>query len=182
MSGAVSLGATAVVVEHGKILLTKREDFEVWCLPGGHTDPGESTAETARRELFEETGIEIALDRFVGLYSRIGADPTIHLSVYSAHPIGGTLRPQADEVIDIGYFAPDDLPADLFWWHRPAIVDALAGVSGAAYTITVDPAQAVASRAELYALRDSMSDRFSRIEFYRWFFDNRPGNDIRRDV
>ena len=49
MSGKVSLGATAVVMRDGKILLTKREDFEVWCLPGGHTDPGESVAETARR-------------------------------------------------------------------------------------------------------------------------------------
>lgn len=182
MSSTISLGATAVVIDGGRILLTKREDFQVWCLPGGHTDPGESVAETAVREIREETGLAIALDRFVGIYSRIGSDPAIHLNVFAAHPVGGSLQPQADEVIDIGFFAPDDLPADLFWWHRPAIADALAGVRGAAYTITIDPARPVGSRTELYDLRDRMRDRFSRPQFYRWFFEDRPGNSIRRDI
>src|SRR3712207_8594830 len=41
---------TIAVIDGGKILLTKREDFEVWCLPGGGVDPGESVAQAAIRD------------------------------------------------------------------------------------------------------------------------------------
>ena len=39
------LAVIVAIIEDGKILLTKREDFEVWCLPGGGVEDGESVAE-----------------------------------------------------------------------------------------------------------------------------------------
>ena len=39
------LGVNVAILEDGKILLTRREDFEVWCLPGGGVDDGESVAQ-----------------------------------------------------------------------------------------------------------------------------------------
>ncbi|MFW5692097.1 MAG: NUDIX domain-containing protein, partial [Chloroflexota bacterium] len=44
------MGANVAIIRGDEILLTRREDFEVWCLPGGLTEPGESLAQTARRE------------------------------------------------------------------------------------------------------------------------------------
>ena len=35
------LAASVAIIRHGQILLTKRDDFEVWVLPGGEVDPGE---------------------------------------------------------------------------------------------------------------------------------------------
>ncbi len=62
------LGVTVAVIDEDRILLTKREDFEVWCLPGGGVDPGESVAQAAIREAREETGLEVQLTRLVGIY------------------------------------------------------------------------------------------------------------------
>lgn len=45
-----TLGVNVAVFRAGKILLTKREDFHVWCMPGGHVDPGETFPESAQLE------------------------------------------------------------------------------------------------------------------------------------
>ena len=63
-------GVNIAILKDGKILLTKREDFEVWCLPGGIVEPGESVVEAAVREAREETGLEVGLTRLVEIYSR----------------------------------------------------------------------------------------------------------------
>jgi ADP-ribose pyrophosphatase YjhB (NUDIX family) len=52
-----SLGVNIAVIQDGQILLTQREDFEVWCLPGGEVDACESIAQAAVREALEETGL-----------------------------------------------------------------------------------------------------------------------------
>ena len=99
-----SFGASAVVINSGKVLLIQREDFEVWGLPGGSVDPGESVAQTAVREVREETGIEITLIRMVGIYSsprwHNGGD---HVVVFAATPKNEAFTLSKDEVIDAGY-------------------------------------------------------------------------------
>jgi hypothetical protein len=44
------IAVNVAVIQEGKVLLTKREDFEVWCLPSGGVEDGESLAEAALRE------------------------------------------------------------------------------------------------------------------------------------
>jgi len=53
----------------GNILLEKRRDCGLWGLPGGRIDPGESISEAAIREVKEETGFDICITRFIGVYS-----------------------------------------------------------------------------------------------------------------
>jgi hypothetical protein len=60
-----AVGATVAILRDGKLLLTRREDFEVWCLPGGCVDEDESLADAARREAEEETGLKVRLTRLV---------------------------------------------------------------------------------------------------------------------
>jgi len=62
--------ASAVVTDtEGRILLQRRRDNELWALPGGGMEAGESIAETAMREVLEETGYEVRPLYVIGVYS-----------------------------------------------------------------------------------------------------------------
>lgn len=65
------LPGTSVVVTDSarRILLLERADTGGWGLPGGIMEPGESFEQTGRREVKEETGLEIGELSFLGLYS-----------------------------------------------------------------------------------------------------------------
>jgi ADP-ribose pyrophosphatase YjhB (NUDIX family) len=115
-----TIGANVAVLQDGKVLLTRREDFQVWCLPGGHVEPGESLAQAAIREVLEETGLDVRLTRLVGLYSRPRWGE-YHIAVFAAESVGGSLHGQAGEVIDLAYFGRNGLPETLMVGHRQRI-------------------------------------------------------------
>ena len=129
-----TFGAAAVVIDDGKILLMKRRDVEVWSLPGGAIEADETVAQAAVREVLEETGIDIALTRLVGIYSRpqwrAGGD---HGVVFAGRPLTHKITPQPEEAIEAGYFSPDDLPEPMAWWVVERINDAMNGVTGAVW-------------------------------------------------
>lgn len=77
----------------------KNEPFKgKWAIPGGFVEYGERTEEAARREAKEETGLEIELEKLVGVYSDPDRDPRGHtISVcYSARRVGGNLKASTD--------------------------------------------------------------------------------------
>ncbi|AGU83390.1 NUDIX hydrolase [Streptococcus anginosus] len=55
--------------DKGRVLLQLRGDKKTWAIPGGAMELGESTLDTAKREFFEETGIEVEATRFLNVYS-----------------------------------------------------------------------------------------------------------------
>ncbi len=165
-----TLGAAVAIFENGRLLLTKRDDWEVWCLPGGGLDTGETFAQAAVREAFEETGLQVALTELIGVYSRPHWNRSgLHLLLFAAEVVGGTLSPNPAEVIEAGYFDADTLPAPLMWGHTQMIVDALRGARGVAWTHNArwhHPRDL--SRAEQYAMRDASG--LPRAEFYQRTF------------
>jgi 8-oxo-dGTP pyrophosphatase MutT (NUDIX family) len=62
-------GASAIVRQRSAILMVQRRDNGMWSLPGGALEVGERIAETAVREVREETGIEIEITGLVGVYT-----------------------------------------------------------------------------------------------------------------
>lgn len=54
---------------NGRILMERRSDNGRWGLPGGTHDVGESIAQTVIREVMEETGLTVEVDRMVGIYT-----------------------------------------------------------------------------------------------------------------
>ncbi len=63
------VGVEGVVFdEAGRMLLTQRRDLPFWCLPGGRVDPGETPMEAVVREVAEETGLAVEMERLVGVY------------------------------------------------------------------------------------------------------------------
>jgi ADP-ribose pyrophosphatase YjhB (NUDIX family) len=167
-----NLAVNVAVLHEGKILLTKREDFETWVLPSGGVEAGESFAQAAIRETKEETGLDVELTRLVGIYSRVGNVSPGYMILFAAKPIGGDIKCQPGETIEVKWFAFDQIPSSLSAGHARRIKDAIEGASG----ITV--LQEIKSptwpekitRKELYELRDRSG--LSRQEFYLKLVEN----------
>jgi len=119
--------------DQGEVLLAKRTDNGLWCIPGGHVDLGETLAEACVRELFEETGLKAEVVKFVGVYSdkknslhiAQGIEwHTIRIS-FLCRVLSGAIRPSA-ETSEIRYFNPAQLPP-LITDHVRRIKDAVQG-------------------------------------------------------
>jgi len=163
-----TIGVNVAVFRDDRILLTKREDFHVWCMPGGHLDPEETFPRAARREVREETGLEVELTTLVGIYSRPRWGE-YHVVVFVGEVIGGIEWKQPGEVIEIDLFGPDELPDALLIGHRQRIHEAFTGKQGVCrveeYAL---PFGRPMERRELYRLRDESG--LSRQAFYRRYF------------
>jgi ADP-ribose pyrophosphatase YjhB (NUDIX family) len=102
--------------DDGRILLARRaaEVFNgAWDLPGGFVDEDEHPLDTIRRELREETGLEVEPREFLGIwmdrYSEDELGPSTLNIYWTARVIGG--EPEAaDDVSELRWFAPHKLP------------------------------------------------------------------------
>ncbi|HZQ97346.1 MAG TPA: NUDIX hydrolase [Chloroflexota bacterium] len=118
--------AGALVVRDGRVLLVKRafEPFKGWWdVPGGFLNAGEHPEEGVRRELREETGLEVEPRRLVGIYMDTygdDGDPTLNI-YYECAVVGGEPRP-ADDALEIGWFAPDALPEQVAFANAHALL------------------------------------------------------------
>lgn len=125
--------AGALVTHQSRVLLVRRAVDPwrgAWDLPGGFCDGDEHPQDAARREVLEETGLAIETVGLLGMWmDRYGdADPPVAtLNIYFlARPAGASLARIADaEVAEIGWFSPEELPAELaFPHHARAVLEA----------------------------------------------------------
>jgi 8-oxo-dGTP diphosphatase len=112
----------AVILSENRILLAVRRDLRGWELPGGHLEPGELPEEGLIREVHEETGHDVAIERLVGTYVRTGFRPYT-VSVFTCRVTGGELRPSIETPV-VRWFDIDALPDTLFPWFREPLADA----------------------------------------------------------
>ena len=108
------IAATCIVERQGKVLLIQRNNqvgYGLWSMPGGYVDRGEVVEEAAAREVEEETGLQVEVQRLVGLFSEEG-HPVV-VAAFTARETGGRLA-AGPEAQDIGFFALDDLPEMAF--------------------------------------------------------------------
>lgn len=107
-------GTTIIpILPDGRLVLIRRRDTGQWGLPGGMVDWGEDIATTVRRELTEETGLELVeIRRLVGVYSSPDRDPRIHSITISIEvEARGTLAVVDKlEISDVKAFFREDLP------------------------------------------------------------------------
>ena len=113
--------------EEGIVLIRRRNPPEGWAIPGGFVDYGESVEDAVRREMKEETNLELEdLEQF-HVYSDPNRDPRSHTicTVFLARG-RGELR-AGDDAGDARVFGPDDLPpaAELAFDHHRILNDYL---------------------------------------------------------
>lgn len=120
--GPVASGEAAVFHE-GRLLLIRRSDDGLWALPGGITDPGETLARTAQRELWEEAGLAGRVVALLGVFdSRLWqSDKRIHFyhAVFRIEVDDPQPRPTAESTA-AAYFAENALPPLSPGHHRRA--------------------------------------------------------------
>lgn len=123
-----ALTVDAIIVDDGNIVLVQRLNNpykDYWALPGGFVEYGEKVEHAAIREVKEETGLNIKLNKLVGVYSDANRDPRGHTVsvVYMASIVGGQLKSDSDAK-DVQYFEISELnKMDLAFDHKQILND-----------------------------------------------------------
>ena len=109
--------AVALFDEQGRVLMGRHSDRDVWVMPGGLIEPAEPPADGAVREVFEETGLHVELTGILGVFG--GPDLVIHYAnsdvasyvaiIFRGRIIGGEHRADGVEILDLRYFAREEL-------------------------------------------------------------------------
>lgn len=89
------IGVWCAVFQRDKLLLSQRGDLKVWSLPGGRLDNGERLQHAAAREVEEETGIVVNIERPLTLYYMAGWNRLNIL--FRGQATGGALLPRTQE-------------------------------------------------------------------------------------
>jgi ADP-ribose pyrophosphatase YjhB (NUDIX family) len=143
-----------------RVLLTVRHDLQGWELPGGHGAPGEPDEQVIVREIREETGLDVRVERVVGEWVRKGFRP--HTArIYRCRVVGGRERPSGETPV-VRWFSVDDLPDTLLPWYRGPLEAALAD--------TDEPVH----REEVWGLRDIVTGMV--IDLRMRLSDHRAGS------
>ncbi len=155
--------ATAVVIydDGQRILLHKRADFRIWALPGGMIETGESPDQAAVREVFEETGYHVEIDKLIGVYRRPQLQDERH--VYRAFLIGGKPIERGPETLAVDWFYPEQLPSRLAPSVNEIVADALANHNDILMKEQFYPAWKIKMFQTLLGLRDKLNQIRGRV-------------------
>ncbi|WP_338542346.1 NUDIX hydrolase [Paenibacillus tundrae] len=125
----LNFAGAIVLNEEGQILLQRRRDKNAWGFPGGAMELGESAEETAIREVKEETGVTIFVEKLIGVYTKYfdkyaNGDQAQTISFfYQGRISDGELISSNEETIELQFFNPDEVPELFNQQHTDAFND-----------------------------------------------------------
>jgi len=122
MKTQFTIGVFGIIFdEQGRVLLCHRRDYNLWNLPGGALESGESPLEGVKREVKEETGLNVEVSKLLGVYTKPAHNDIV--LAFICKVTGGeiTLNNEADKV---EYFDIDKIPANTSLKHVGRIKDA----------------------------------------------------------
>jgi 8-oxo-dGTP diphosphatase len=125
-----TLGVFAAIIDDNGRILCVRMNYatRAWTTPGGRVEVGESPFAALRREVLEESGLDVVEDGLVGVYAKPLQDDLVLF--LRARVLGRNQWQPNDEISEMGYFARDELPEPMGLGARTRIIDALDGITG----------------------------------------------------
>jgi len=127
----ITPAARAVIQdEEGRVLFVRRKDNDKWGMPAGALELGESILDCLKREVLEETGLEVVSATPIAIYSEprfaftnaYGGEHQMLAVVFLIDEWRGSLVKKTDETTDAKFFSVDDLP-DTWELYRETIED-----------------------------------------------------------
>jgi ADP-ribose pyrophosphatase YjhB (NUDIX family) len=126
-------GRTVVRDDAGRVLLVRRSDNGRWAVPAGAMELGESIAECAIREMYEETGLTAEATTPYAIYTgpnytltnMYGHTYQLFIVAFRVDRWSGELLRVTDETTDARFFGADELPPDL----SPVVHETLADLA-----------------------------------------------------
>lgn len=147
-----SVGACAIILDgRDRVLLSHRRDLDLWNLPGGGVESGELPTEAIVRETREETGLDVVIERLVGVYGK--QDKEEFVFAFVCRVVGGWLS-ATDEADESRYFQVNAIPFNTSPKQIERIHDALSGDMQPVFRLQAGPS----SREWVRQLRDSGED------------------------
>jgi len=104
------LAVASIIVKNNEILLIKRgvePQIDKWAFPSGYVNRYETPEDALKREVKEETGLDVDIDKFIGLYSKKG-NPVV-LIVYSVY-VGNKKVIAGSDATEVNWFKLNQLP------------------------------------------------------------------------
>lgn len=125
MKTQFTIGAFAIIENDcQEILLCYRADLQLWNLPGGGLDDGEAPWEGVVREVAEETGLNVSVERLIGIYSKPETNDLVFL--FKCKRESGALT-ITEEAQALHYFKSTEIPSNAIAKQVERIHDYLAG-------------------------------------------------------
>jgi len=137
MKHTFRIGAFAIIRDdQGRVLLGYRRDCDYWGLPGGGVEAGETPWQGVVREVCEETGLDVLVERLTGVYCWPHKNDLIF--VFACTVAGGALA-TSDETREVRFFPPDALPTNTFTEHARRVSDGMDGLPTVALRVPAGP-------------------------------------------
>ncbi|MFE5583929.1 NUDIX hydrolase [Kitasatospora sp. NPDC056531] len=108
--------------EGGRVLAIRRADNGTWEPPGGVLELAESVEDGVRREVYEETGIKVGVERLTGVYKNVNRG--IVALVFRCRPESGTER-LSNETVEVGWLTPAEVSDRMAEVYAVRLLDAL---------------------------------------------------------
>ncbi len=113
----------AAIFRESKLLLVKERMDGGWTMPGGWADVGDTPAESAEREAWEEAGFQVKVYRLIGVYDANRFNPMELMHAYKllflCEILGGEATPSS-ETSEVAFYAENEIPTPLSAQRTPA--------------------------------------------------------------
>ncbi len=122
--------ARAVIRDgQGRVLFIRRRDNGLWAMPAGSQELDESILDCLKREVKEETGLDVIAATPMAIYSQLsivtGYGDPYHLFMvqFLVDDWSGELVTETDETLDARFFGLDELPEDMLDFYQQVLDD-----------------------------------------------------------
>jgi len=123
----INLGVRTMLILDGKVLLVRHVYQDGWFMPGGGMKRKETLEQAARRECYEEAGVEMQKIELFGIFFNYSEWKSDHIALFLSEDFTMTDKKDS-EIAEKRFFPLDDLPESLGSGHRRRLQEYQAGV------------------------------------------------------